>query len=138
MTILDTNVVSEPLRPRPSREVAQWFADQDRGELFITTITQAELLGGVEVMPEGVRKRKLADAVRGALLLFTGRILSFDEDAANEFPAIVAGRVKLGRPVSNFDALIASIARSRGAALATRDIRGFEHCGIRVVNPWAG
>ena len=137
MIILDTNVVSEPLRPRPSREVAEWLAGQDSDDLFITTITQAEMLAGVEGLPHGPRRKKLGSAVQHVLHLFTGRILPFDEDAAGAFPVIVSGRVKLGRPVSNFDALIASIARSRGAALATRDISGFEYCGIRIVNPWA-
>lgn len=136
MTILDTNVVSEPLRPRPSREVAEWLAGQNSDELFITTVTQAEMLAGIEGIPHGARRKKLASVVQHVLLLFAGRILPFDEDAASAFPTIVSGRIKLGRPVSNFDALIASIARSRGAALATRDTGGFEHCGIRVVNPW--
>ncbi len=136
MIILDTNVVSEPLRPRPSIEVAKWLTKQDIDDLFITAITQAEMLAGVLELPEGARKKKIARAVHDALLLFTGRTLPFDQRAAEAFPAILNARTKSGRPVSKFDALIASVARSRAAVLATRDTSGFEHCGIRIVNPW--
>lgn len=105
-------------------------------DLFITAVTQAEMLAGVLQLPEGARKKSIAHSVHEAILLFAGRILPFDQRAAEVFPIVLSGRTKLGRPVSEFDALIASVARSHGAILATRDISGFEHCGIRIVNPW--
>jgi predicted nucleic acid-binding protein len=105
--------------------------------VFITTITQAELLYGVEVLPAGKRRMTLFAVIEKLLAEdFQDRILSFDEDSARLFAKIVAGRESAGRPISQFDAMIAAIARSRGAAVATRNTGDFEHCGIRVINPW--
>lgn len=137
MTVLDTNVVSEALKPSPSEAVLRWLAVQDRRTVFITAITQAEVLYGVEILPAGKRRTRLYTAI-GNLFAeeFQGKILPFDEDAARLFPKIVAGRAAIGRPVSQFDAVIASICRLRSAAIATHNVADFEHCGIPIINPW--
>lgn len=136
--ILDTNVLSETIRPEPADPVMRWLAAQEPSEVHVTAITQAEVLYGIERMPLGKRRTALAAAVEGILELdFEGRILPFDEKAAHLYALIVAGREALGHPISQFDAMIAAIARTFGAAIATRNTRHFEHCGITVINPWS-
>lgn len=138
MIVLDTNVLSESLKPEPSERVMHWLAAQEPLAVYITTITQAEVLLGVELLPNGKRRDRLAAAVEKILSEeFFGRILAFDEDAARVFPVIVAGREAAGRPISQFDAMIAAVARSHRAAVATRNTNDFEHCGVRILNPWA-
>jgi predicted nucleic acid-binding protein len=137
MIVLDTNVLSEALRSSPSAAVLSWLADQNPREVFITAITQAEVLHGVEVLPAGKRRTRLHAVIEELLLKeFEGRILSFDEEAARAFAKIVSGREAMGRPISQFDAMIAAISRARRAVLATRNIGDFEHCGVRLVSPW--
>jgi predicted nucleic acid-binding protein len=137
MIVLDTNVVSEVMRPAPAPEVLRWFAVQPASGVFITTITQAEILYGLEVMPKGKRRTHLQFAIEAILGEdFADRILPFDSDAARAFASIAASRRALGRPIAHLDAQIAAIARSRSGTLASRDADDFEHCGIRVVNPW--
>ncbi len=138
ITILDTNVVSEPMRPSPSATVLAWLSRKpDGGNFFVTTITVAEIRFGIELLPAGKRHdRMLAQADATFREDFAGRILAFDEDAARAFPTIAAIRRARGRPISEFDAQIAAIARSRGAILATRNTADFEGCGVRLVNPW--
>jgi toxin FitB len=139
ITILDTNVLSEPMQPAPSATVTAWWAQQQPGALFITTVTVAEILYGLELLPQGKRRAAL---LAGAELMFgkvlAGRILPFDEDAARAFPEIAVRRRDQGRPIAELDAQIAAIARSRNALLATRNTADFEGCGLRLVNPWAG
>jgi predicted nucleic acid-binding protein len=140
ITILDTNVVSEPMRPSPSHAVLAWLSEsQETGPLFVTTITVAEILLGIELLPRGKRRdQMLAQAEATFAEDFAERVLSFDEDAARAFPEIVIRRRAQGRPIADLDAQIAAIARSRDAILATRNTADFEGCGIRLVNPWAG
>jgi predicted nucleic acid-binding protein len=137
--ILDTNVLSEALKPSPNETVLGWLAAQNRDIVFTTAVTQAEILYGVEVLPAGKRRTRLRAAVER---LFAGefqeRVLPFDVDSALAYAKIVAGRESAARPISQFDAVIASICRSRHATLATRNTSDFEHCGIRVINPWDG
>lgn len=131
MVVLDTNVLSEVLKPMPSGSVLRWLAGLDREEVFTTSITAAEILYGVEVLPAGKRRVGLATAVESMFARqFSGRILPFDEEAARLFPAIVRKREKAGGPMSQSDAVIAAICRSRGAVLATRNVADFELCGI--------
>ncbi len=138
MIVLDTNVLSEAFKPSPSPAVLRWLAAQEPLDVFLTAVAHAEMLYGVEALPAGKRRARLAD-LAGKVLAeeFSGRILPFDEDAARVYPKIVAGRDRIGRPISPFDAMIASIVRSRSASLATRNTGDFEHCGIRVVDPWS-
>lgn len=138
MIVLDTNVLSETLKPAPSDTVLRWLAAQEPLAVFTTTITQAEVLYGIEMLPAGKRRVRLAAAIERLFAEeFRGRILPFDEESARMFPKIIAGRDAVGRPMSQLDGMIAAIVRSRRATVATRDSNGFEHCGIRVINPWA-
>jgi toxin FitB len=137
MIVLDTNAFSEALKPAPSEIVLDWLAAQDPREVFITAVTQAEVLYGIERMPSGKRKAHLLASVERVFVeRFPGRILAFQEDAARMYAKLVGHRIAIGRPISQFDAMIAAIARSQGADLATRNTRDFEGCGIRVINPW--
>ncbi|MFZ0773213.1 MAG: type II toxin-antitoxin system VapC family toxin [Candidatus Sulfotelmatobacter sp.] len=139
ITILDTNVISEPMQPSPSASVLTWWSQQQPGALFITTVTVAEILYGIELLPHGKRRAALlAGAERMFGKVLAGRILPFDEDAARAFPEIAIRRRAQGRPIADLDAQIAAIARSRDAILATRNTPDFEGCGIRLVNPWQG
>jgi hypothetical protein len=139
MIVLDTNVVSELMRPEPSPRVLRWLAKVPSRELFTTAITQAEVLYGIELLPKGKRRISLESAAKGMFEEdFADRILPFDADAARVFPQIAAARQAAGRPVTQFDAQIAAIARSRGAAIATRNTADFEGVGVTVLNPWTG
>ncbi len=138
MIVLDTNALSETLKPSPSQIVLSWLAAQETRAVFITAITQAEMLHGIESLPAGKRKTHLSAAVERIFVeRFPGRILPFDEEAARTYAKIASQRKTVGRPISLFDAMIAAIARSRSAAVATRNTSDFEGCGVRVINPWA-
>ena len=137
MILLDTNVLSEALKPLPSPIVLRWLAAQEPSSVFTTSVTQAEVLYGIETLPPGKRRTRLLAAVEKMFAEeFEGRILPFDEDAARAFAGIVAARDAAGRPISQFDAMIAAIARSHRAAVATRNTADFQHCGIDLINPW--
>jgi predicted nucleic acid-binding protein len=137
MIILDTNVLSEVMRPAPSVRVLEWLAKESALTVFTTTIAMAEILYGIELLQKGRRRAALTSAAEAMFEeAFAGRILSFDNDAARAFPKIAAARRGSGRPITRFDAQIAAIARSRGAAIATRNTGDFEECGVTVVNPW--
>lgn len=137
MIVLDTNILSELLRPMPFAAVEQWLSDQSATSVFITTITKAEILYGVRILPEGKRRDALEAAV-GAIFSedFGGRILPFDEEAAERYATIASHRRQIGRPISQFDAQIAAIAACRGADLATRNVGDFEETGVTIINPW--
>ena len=137
MIVLDTNVVSELLRPEPDPNVRTWFDSQDDGEMFLTAVTEAELRFGVEIMPEGQRRERKMGAVESILSLgFQNRILPFDHGAAWEYAKVAAGLRAVGRPAHQYDGLIAAIARSHNAEMATRNVKHFEGCGLQVINPW--
>ena len=137
MILLDTNVLSEALKPLPSPIVLRWLAAQEPSSVFTTSVTQAEVLYGIETLPPGKRRTRLLAAVQKMFAEeFEGRILPFDEDSARAFAGIVAARDAAGRPISQFDAMIAAIARSHRAAVATRNTADFQHCGIDLINPW--
>ena len=139
MVVIDTNIVSELMRAEPSAEVLAWMDDQPPRELFVTAVTEAEVRTGIALLPDGRRRRGLAEACERAFgSLFAGRVLPFDSDAARAYAEIAAARRVLGRPVSQADGQIAAIARSRGMAVATRNIRDFEDMGIDVFDPWDG
>ena len=138
MILLDTNILSEMIRPRPDQGVEAWVGRQPPASLFISTITEAELRYGAALMPKGRRRDAVSAAIEGMITEdFHGRILAFDSAAANFYAVIAADRRTSGRPITPFDAQIAAIARSRGATLATRNVADFEGCGVEVVNPWS-
>ena len=138
MIILDTNVLSETLRPAPSTRVLEWMRSEPASALFTTAITESEMHYGVALLPEGARRQSLQSVVD---LIFAkdlaGRVLPFDSAAAREFAEIAASRRRAGRPISEADARIAAIARSRGAALATRNVGDFAGCQLQLIDPWA-
>ena len=137
MVVLDTNVVSELMRKDPSAEVLAWMDNRPTRELFVTAVTEAEVRAGIAILPEGARRRNLAEAAERAFAgLFAGRVLSFDSGAARAYAEIAWARRTLGRPIS--DCQIAAIARSRGMAVATRNVRDFGDMGIDVIDPWKG
>ncbi len=138
MFVLDTNVVSELMRDRPHSGVLEWLDDQPTSSLFVTATTEAEIRTGIAILPSGERRRGLAAAAERAFgLLFDERILPFGSEAAQEYAVIAANRRASGHPISQLDCQIAAVARSVGASIVTRDVGGFEGCGIRVTNPWS-
>lgn len=137
MLILDTNVISEIMQLLPSPRVQEWWSLQEASELFTSTVTMAEILYGIELLPRGKRRdRLLGEAEAMFTQDFVGRVVPFDEQSARAFSEIAAGRRAQGRPIAEFDAQIAAIVRSRNAILATRNVADFEGCGIRLANPW--
>jgi predicted nucleic acid-binding protein len=139
MIVLDTNVLSEVIKPGPSDRVLRWWVNQGSESLFVSTITQAEMLLGAELLPQGKRKTKLIESIESLFLVdLRGHILPFDIEAARIYAQLAAAREKMGRRIAQSDAMIAAIVRSQNATLATRNIADFENCGIRLINPWAG
>lgn len=139
MILLDTNVVSAVMTPSPPGQVLRWLDEQATDELYLSTITIAEIHYGLRILPDGKRRRALEARFEEFVATgFAFRILSFDEPAARLYGEILARRRRAGRPLSSLDGQIASIARSRGFAVATRNVGDFEECGVEVVNPFAG
>jgi toxin FitB len=137
MIVLDTNVVSEPLKLRPDAAVIAWLDAQAPATLYITSIALAELYAGVAAMPAGKRRKALQDALGKSIAqLFEDRILSFDKQAAQTFALVSNAAQKAGKPMSFADTAIAAITAQRGFILATRNEVDFESAGIEVVNPW--
>lgn len=137
MIVLDTNVISEVLRPFPETAVLVWLRSMRRSELWTSSIVLAELFSGVDLMPAGERQKVLREKMEQMVsMLFTGRVFTFDVAAARAYGPILATRQRMGRPIEQIDAQIAAIAAVHGAMLATRNIPDFEHCGIALVNPW--
>lgn len=137
MLILDTNVISEILRPEPHETVVQWFEEQPRHQLFTTAITQAEILYGITLLPTGSRRQKLLEIAEAIFEEdLSSRVLAFGAEAAGYYAQIAAARRSAGRPISQFDAMIAAIARLHDGKLVTRNVSDFDNCGIDVINPW--
>ena len=112
---------------------------QNRADLYTTSITQAEILGGIGVMPAGRRRSDLQSTAEQYFdRLYAGRIMPFGQSEASAFAEILADRNRSGRPISKFDALIAAIARHSGFSVATRNVKDFTGCGVTVINPWDG
>ena len=138
MVLLDTNVVSELMRPAPSVEVLVWMDELPPRELFVTAVTEAEVRTGIAILPAGARRRGLADAAERTLGgLFAGRVLPFDSSVARANAEIAAASRAAGRPISQSDCQIAAIARSRAMAVATRNVRDFSEMGVELIDPWA-
>lgn len=136
MIILDTNVVTELMRPEPAPQVANWVRDRDRRELRTTVVTLAEVRYGIARFPEGRRKQALLTAADEIFSAFEDQVLPLDTAAVDCYAVIASSRERAGRPAGGFDALIAAICRSQGAALATRNVTDFEGTGVEVVDPW--
>lgn len=137
MIVLDTNVISELMRPRPAASVARWVNDQAPTRLYTTSIARAEILYGILLLPKGKRQ----DALRAAAdemfeQDFGGRILGFGGDAASSYAFIASIRRRVGHRISAFDAQIAAITRTHGASLATRNVDDFAGCDLHVIDPW--
>jgi predicted nucleic acid-binding protein len=137
MIVLDTNVLSELMKAKPAKAVMDWMAEQSAADLYTTSITQAEILHGLMILPAG-RRRSALEAAAAAMFEadFAGRILGFGSEAAFAYARIASDRRRAGRPISHFDAQIAAIARFRGGSIATRNITDFDGCGVTVVDPW--
>ena len=137
MLVLDTNMLSEIMRPEPEGKVADWIVRQPSEELFTAAVCQAEILSGLAVMPGGRRRADLEEAARAMFADdFDGRILPYDTQAAAAFAEIFAARRKAGRPSGTIDLMLAAIARVRGASVVTRNLADFEGVGVAIINPW--
>ena len=137
MILVDTNVISELMRAEPAQTVLDWFGRNDAADLFITAVTEAELRTGVAILPEGQRRDRLQLALDAMVDQdFQARVLPFDSSAAKAYAEIAAQRRSAGRPIAEADCQIAAIARAMGAPVATRNVRDFDGCGIRLIDPW--
>ena len=135
--LVDTNVLSELLRASPDPRVMSWVAAQATDTLFVSAVTQAEMMLGASLLPAGKRRALLEDALRGIFAQdFARRILPFDTDAVPAYVDVMTRRRSAGRPISQFVARIAAFALRRGDSLATRNVDDFRDCGIALINPW--
>lgn len=138
MLVIDTNVISELMRLQPTPAVAEWIAEHDVQEIYLTAIGEAELRYGVAIMPAGKRKTTLEAAMAYWLNHgFGARILPFDSAAARAYAEVAAECRHSGRPISEADCQIAAICRARDAVLVTRNVRDFQCAGIEIADPWA-
>lgn len=137
MILVDTNVISEVMRPNPSEAVLDWFGRQDAAALHLSAVSEAELRRGAAILAAGRRREKIIAAIDAMIVEdFSGRVLAFDSAAAVAFAEIFADRRAIGRPIGFPDCQIAAIARVHGAALATRNLSDFEGCGLGLLDPW--
>ena len=136
MIILDSNVLSELMRPRPDKSVVEWLARHTNDELSTTSVTIGEIWYGIERLPDGRRKAQIAEAAERATGALRDRILPFDTAAARLYASLVARRDRSGHPISGFDGQIAAICRVRDASLATRNVKDFAETGVEIINPW--
>jgi toxin FitB len=137
MYLLDTNVLSAMMGRQPEPAVAAWVAARPEEELCTAAVCQAEILAGIAVLPDGRRQRQLEAAAQAIFDEdFDGRILPFDAMAATLYAALYAARKRAGRSTATADLMIAAVARASEACMVTRDIDGFEGCGLTFINPW--
>lgn len=136
MIVLDTNILSETMRAEPDVRVMRWLSSQHDSRLFITAVSEAEILFGLARLPLGKRRKALEEAASEMFALFQERSLAFDSDAAKVFAEIAAAAEQKGRVVAMADAQIAAIVRARGGTLATRNVNDFATFGISLFNPW--
>ena len=135
--LLDTSVLSGLLRARPDGAVLAWFASQPANGLFVSAVTQAEMMLGARLLPAGKRRQRLDQALEAMFLEdFAGRVLPFDSGSALDYAVVVAARRSAGKPIAQFDGQIAAIALSHRLGLATRYVCDFEGCGLVLTSPW--
>lgn len=139
MIVLDTNVVSEVLKPQPDTRVVAWL-ESLTDDVAITAVTLAELLAGLRRLPDGRRKDDLSSRVDAALRPYrdTGAIIAFDASAASRYADILVEREAAGLPIATGDAQIAAICRVRDAVCATRNTKDFTRTGVALIDPWTG
>lgn len=138
MILLDTNVVSESLRPKPDGTVLGWLDAQELGTLYLSAVSVAELRAGVAVLPAGKRKSVLREGLEERILpLFTGRILPFDYECTSAYAELTESARSSGVAVAVADGLIAAVAKTNHMAVATRDTTPFAAAGVSVINPWS-
>ncbi len=136
MIVLDSNVVSELMRPNPAPAVRTWVRAHRDSTIYTTAITLAEVGYGIERLPAGHRQDELSDAAAGIFKTFEGMVLPFDAGAAALYPSILVRRERAGLPTARPDVQIAAICRARQATLATRNIKDFEQTGVLLTDPW--
>ncbi len=137
MILLDTNVISEMMLPRPSREVVLWLDRQPRSSVWTTTVNVFEVWSGLLAMPKGKRQSDLKERFERILTVaIQGRLVAFDGAAAEAAAELYARGVRMGRPRENRDAMIAGIVLANHATLATRNVKHFEDIAKSVVDPW--
>jgi len=136
MIVLDTNVVSEAMKPEPHPAVRAWLNDQAAETLYLSSVSLAELLFGIAALPAGKRKDMLAQTLDGLMGLFRDRILPFDTDAARRYAELAVTAKNGGRGFPTPDGYIAAIAASRGFIVASRDTAPYEAASVAVINPW--
>jgi predicted nucleic acid-binding protein len=136
--LLDTNVVSETMRPIPDARVISWLNAQASDTVYLSTVSLAELLLGIAVLPDGRRKSDLASSLADKVVkMFGPRLLSFNPASAQAYALLVSRARATGRSIGLADGLIAAIATAHGLAVATRDIVPFAAAGVLVINPWS-
>jgi predicted nucleic acid-binding protein len=135
LIVLDTNVISEPFRPRPDRRVIAWIAAQP--DIAVSAISLSELFCGVARLPAGRRREALATSIESTLAAHVSKVLSYDGRAARVYAGMYERRRTLGRPLAVEDGMIAATAFVHGAALATRNVPDFADLGIEVIDPWS-
>ncbi|MGE3320201.1 MAG: type II toxin-antitoxin system VapC family toxin [Candidatus Berkiella sp.] len=138
MIILDTNVVSEAMKPEPNPVVRAWLNEQAAETLYLSSVTVAELLFGIAALPSGKRKEMLALTLEGLMGLFKDRVLPFDVEAARHYADLAVVAKVSGRGFPTPDGYIAAIAASRGFIVASRDTAPYEAAKVTVMNPWQG
>jgi predicted nucleic acid-binding protein len=136
MIVLDTNVISEAMKPEPQASVRDWLDAQAAETLFLSSVTIAELLFGIGVLPQGKRRDNLTAALDGVLELFEGRILPFDTVAARRYADLAVKARAAGKGFPTPDGYIAAIAAAHGFAVASRDTSAFHAAGLKVIDPW--
>ena len=139
MILLNTNVVSEPLRPAPEARVIEWMDAQPLETLYLSAMTVAELRAGVELLPAGKRRNSLQEYLeKRGLPSFVGRVLPFDLACTSPYAELLATARKAGSGIETADACIAAVALANGFSVATRDTSPFQAAGLTVINPWEG
>jgi predicted nucleic acid-binding protein len=137
MILLDTNLVSEPWKPKPDPRVVAWIDAQAVETLYLCAVTVAELRFGIAAMPIGNRRKVLHERLEGDLLpVFAGRVLPFDLDASRAYADLMSKAKIAGLAINLADGYIAAIAASRGLSVATRDAAPFHAAGVPIINPW--
>jgi len=136
MILLDTNVVSEAMKPAPDDAVRAWLDEQAAETLFLSSVTAAELMFGIGALPDGKRKDRLNDALEGVMELFAERILPFDINAARHYADLAVKARTVGKGFPTPDGYIAAIAAAKGFAVATRDTSAFDAANLEVIDPW--